>query len=39
MVTLPLFPRMADADVDRVCEAVGKVLAPAQMRKMGSVPN
>jgi dTDP-4-amino-4,6-dideoxygalactose transaminase len=39
IVTLPLFPRMADADVDRVCEAVRKVLAPAQMRKMGSVPN
>jgi dTDP-4-amino-4,6-dideoxygalactose transaminase len=39
IVTLPLFPRMADADVDRVCEAVRKVMAPAQMRKMGSVPN
>ena len=26
IVTLPLFPRMADGDVDRVCEAVRKVL-------------
>ena len=26
IVTLPLFPRMADGDVDRVCEAVKKVL-------------
>jgi dTDP-4-amino-4,6-dideoxygalactose transaminase len=27
IVTLPLFPRMADTDVDRVCEAVKKVLS------------
>jgi hypothetical protein len=27
MVTLPLFPAMADADVDRVCEAAKKALA------------
>ena len=26
IVTLPLFPRMADTDVDRVCEAAKKVL-------------
>jgi dTDP-4-amino-4,6-dideoxygalactose transaminase len=28
-VTLPLFPAMADADVDRVCDAVSTVLRPA----------
>ncbi len=28
-VTLPLFPAMADADVDRVCTAVSNVLGPA----------
>lgn len=27
IVTLPLFPAMADGDVDRVCEAIGKALA------------
>ena len=27
IATLPLFPRMADTDVDRVCEAAKKVLA------------
>lgn len=27
IVTLPLFPAMADADVDRVCAAAGKALA------------
>ncbi len=27
IVTLPLFPRMADGDVERVCEAAKKVLA------------
>ena len=27
IVTLPLFPRMADTDVDRVCEAAKKVLS------------
>jgi hypothetical protein len=27
IVTLPLFPRMADSDVDRVCEAARKVLS------------
>jgi dTDP-4-amino-4,6-dideoxygalactose transaminase len=26
-VTLPLFPAMTDADVDRVCRAVGDVIA------------
>jgi len=29
IVTLPLFPAMADADVDRVCDALRRVLAPA----------
>ena len=29
-VTLPLFPAMRDADVDRVCEAVAAVLRPAR---------
>ena len=27
IATLPLFPRMADADVDRVCEAAKKALS------------
>jgi dTDP-4-amino-4,6-dideoxygalactose transaminase len=27
IATLPLFPRMADSDVDRVCEAARKVLS------------
>ena len=27
IATLPLFPRMADTDVDRVCEAARKVLS------------
>jgi len=26
-ITLPLFPAMADADVDRVCDAVATVMA------------
>ena len=29
IVTLPLFPAMRDADVDRVCDALGEVLLPA----------
>ena len=29
IVTLPLFPAMADTDVDRVCDALRRVLAPA----------
>jgi dTDP-4-amino-4,6-dideoxygalactose transaminase len=29
-VTLPLFPEMADGDVDRVCEAASRVLARAR---------
>jgi hypothetical protein len=28
-ITLPLFPAMADADVDRVCEALNEVLGAA----------
>ena len=28
IVTLPLFPGMSEADVDRVCEAVRDILAP-----------
>jgi len=28
LVTLPLFPRMAEADVDRVCDAVRDILQP-----------
>jgi dTDP-4-amino-4,6-dideoxygalactose transaminase len=31
-VTLPLFPLMQDTDVDRVCEAIAKVLRPALVR-------
>ena len=31
-VTLPLFPAMADADVDRVCAALRRVLAPTAGR-------
>jgi dTDP-4-amino-4,6-dideoxygalactose transaminase len=27
IATLPLFPAMADADVDRVCQAASKVLS------------
>ncbi|HYL89375.1 MAG TPA: DegT/DnrJ/EryC1/StrS family aminotransferase, partial [Burkholderiales bacterium] len=27
IATLPLFPRMQDSDVDRVCEAAKKVLS------------
>ena len=30
IVTLPLFPAMLDADVDRVCDAVGQVLRAAR---------
>ena len=30
IVTLPLFPAMTDADVDRVCDAVGQVLRAAR---------
>ncbi|MEO7007777.1 MAG: DegT/DnrJ/EryC1/StrS aminotransferase family protein [Caldimonas sp.] len=29
IVTLPLFPAMADADVDRVCDAIRRVVEPA----------
>ncbi|MBS0449335.1 MAG: DegT/DnrJ/EryC1/StrS aminotransferase family protein [Proteobacteria bacterium] len=29
IATLPLFPAMQDADVDRVCDAVAKILKPA----------
>jgi dTDP-4-amino-4,6-dideoxygalactose transaminase len=32
-VTLPLFPAMADSDVDRVCKAAREVLAEAKMRR------
>jgi len=29
IVTLPLFPAMSDADVDRVCEACGRIIGEA----------
>ncbi len=32
IVTLPLFPAMADADVDRVCDAVADVIRDAAQR-------
>jgi dTDP-4-amino-4,6-dideoxygalactose transaminase len=32
IVTLPLFPAMADADVDRVCDAIATVLGAANVR-------
>ncbi|MCB1770872.1 MAG: DegT/DnrJ/EryC1/StrS aminotransferase family protein, partial [Candidatus Competibacteraceae bacterium] len=31
-VTLPLFPAMTSADVERVCQAVGEVLADGSLR-------
>ena len=35
-VTLPLFPAMSDADVERVCAAVSAALAPRRARAAGS---
>ncbi len=32
IVTLPLFPAMADSDVDRVCDAIATVLGAAHVR-------
>ena len=33
IVTLPLFPAMQDADIDRVCEAVRRVMQRAGMHR------
>ena len=37
-VTLPLFPAMTDADVDRVARALGDVLGPALRPAAGAMP-